>query len=126
MASIQDLARDLGARLAASEEYQAYRKAQTEVEGNVAAQFMLRDFRTRQYEVERAKLVGTFTPEMMKELTEKAQIVAVNPVCRAYLEAEARFGNLMMEVQRLLGEAVGIDLDKVPGAEGTAPEEKAE
>ncbi|MGE5553217.1 MAG: YlbF family regulator [Betaproteobacteria bacterium] len=119
MSAILDLARQLGQALAASEEYAAFRKAQAEVENNVAAQVMLRDFRTRQFELEKAKLAGTFTPEMAKELQEKAQIVAVNPVVRDYLMAEARFGNLMMEVQKILGEAVGIDLDKVPGVPGS-------
>lgn len=116
MSEILDLARRLGQALAGSPEYAAYKKAQAEVEGNVAAQFMLRDFRTRQFEVEKAKLSGTFTPELVRELQEKAQIVAANPVVRDYLEAEARFGNLMMDVQRLIGEAVGIDLENVPGA----------
>ncbi|MDI6871956.1 MAG: YlbF family regulator [Bacillota bacterium] len=118
MSTIQDLARQLGQALADSEEYAAYKKAQAEVEGSLAAQFMLRDFRTRQFEAEKAKLAGTFTPEMGRELQEKAKIVTANPVVREYLMAEARFGNLMMEVQRILGEAVGIDLDRVPGAPG--------
>ena len=114
-AAILDLARQLGQALAASEEYAAYKRAQAEVEKNLAAQFMLRDFRTRQFEVEKAKLAGSFKPEMVKELEEKAQIVAANPIVREYLAAEAAFGQLMLEVQRILGEAVGIDLDGVPG-----------
>lgn len=119
MSAILDLAKQLGQALAGSDEYAAFKKAQAAVEANLAAQFMLRDFRTRQYELERARLAGTLNPDMVKDLQEKAQVVAVNPVVREFLEAEARFGNLMMEVQRLLGEAVGIDLDKVPGAPGT-------
>lgn len=118
MATVLDLARELGRELAASPEYQAYQKAQAAVDANVAAQFMLRDFRTRQFEVERAKLAGTFTPDLVRGLQEKAEIVAANPVVRDFLAAEGRFGNLMMQVQRILGEAVGIDLDQVPGALG--------
>jgi cell fate (sporulation/competence/biofilm development) regulator YlbF (YheA/YmcA/DUF963 family) len=116
MSEILDLAKTLGERLAASEEYRAFKAAQAEVEKNMAAQFMLRDFRTRQYEVEKAKLAGTFTPEMVRELQEKAQIVGANPVVRDFLMAEAAFGNLMMEVQRLIGEAVGINVDEQFGA----------
>jgi cell fate (sporulation/competence/biofilm development) regulator YlbF (YheA/YmcA/DUF963 family) len=118
MAAILDLANELGRALAGSEEYRAYQQAQQAVEANLAAQFMLRDFRTRQFEVEKAKLAGTFTPELVRELQEKAQIVAANPVVREFLEAEARFGNLMMEVQRILGQAVGIDVDQAQGASG--------
>ncbi|MGE5509110.1 MAG: YlbF family regulator [Chitinophagales bacterium] len=116
MSEILDLARRLGEKLAASEEYRAFRTAQAEVDKNVAAQFMLRDFRTRQYEVEKAKLAGTFTPEMVRDLQEKAQIISANPIVRDFLVAEAAFGNLMMDVQRLIGEAVGIKLDEAAGA----------
>jgi cell fate (sporulation/competence/biofilm development) regulator YlbF (YheA/YmcA/DUF963 family) len=118
MAAILDLAKELGQALAGSQEFLTYTKAKEAVEGNLAAQYMLRDFRTRQFEVEKAKLAGTFTPELVRDLQEKAQIVAANPVVREYLEAEARFGNLMMQVQRLLGEAVGIDVDQAAGAPG--------
>jgi cell fate (sporulation/competence/biofilm development) regulator YlbF (YheA/YmcA/DUF963 family) len=120
MSAILDLARRLGQALAGTEEYAAYQKARAEVEGNLAAQYMLRDFRTRQFELEQAKLAGSFTPEMAQELQEKAQIVAANPVVRDYLLAEARFGQLMLEVQQTLGEAVGSDLGQIPGTPSSA------
>lgn len=111
MASIMDLAGDLGKALANSDEYKAFQAAQAALESNVAAQVMLKDFRTKQFEVERNRMMGEeITPALLEEFRAKQDVIMFNPVVRQFLVAEQQFGNLMMAVQKIIGQSVGLDL----------------
>lgn len=106
-----DLANDLGKALANSGEYKEFLDAQKKLESNVAAQVMLKDFRTKQFELERLRMLGEdLSPAALEEFRSKQDVIMFNPVVREFLIAEQKFGNLMMAVQKIIGQSVGLDL----------------
>ncbi|MGE5581144.1 MAG: YlbF family regulator [Bacillota bacterium] len=105
-----ELARQLANSLAESREYQDYSKAKVLLEEHEAAKVMLDDFRKKQWELERKKLNGDKLLEPYEEeLRKLAEIIGLNPYIREYLMAEFQFMQLMMEIQKIIGEAVGIE-----------------
>lgn len=107
----QDLAKQLAASLAESEEYCKYRAAKDVLDGHEAAKSMFEDFRKKQIELERKRLSGEKLLEPYEtELKKLAEIVGLNPYIREYLMAEYQFSQLMMTVQKTIAEAVGLEL----------------
>lgn len=106
-----EFAKQLGNSLAQSEEYRKYQKVKQDLEQHEAAKAMLEDFRKKQWEYERKKINGDLLLEPYEtELKKLVEIIGLNPYIREYLMAEYQFTQLMMEVQRIIGEAVGLQM----------------
>jgi cell fate (sporulation/competence/biofilm development) regulator YlbF (YheA/YmcA/DUF963 family) len=106
-----DLARDLAKSLADSSEYRNYKAAKTKLEGEEAARLMFEDFRKKQIELERKKLSGQNALEPLEtEIRKLSEIVGLNPYVREYLIAEYLFTKLVMDVQKIIGEAVDLQM----------------
>jgi cell fate (sporulation/competence/biofilm development) regulator YlbF (YheA/YmcA/DUF963 family) len=128
-----ELAKQLGKALAESEEYQSYHKAKETLDSHEAAKLMLADFRKKQWDLEKRRVTGELNAEAATtELQKLAEVIQINPYIREYLFAEFRFSQTMLEVQRIIGAAVGIDdypeaPEAEPDPEGqTPPESPAE
>jgi cell fate (sporulation/competence/biofilm development) regulator YlbF (YheA/YmcA/DUF963 family) len=105
-----ELAKQLAASLAAGDEYHKYQAAQKMLAEHEAAKLMLDDFRKKQWEYERKKMSGEKSLEPYEsELRKQSEVIGLNPYIREYLMAEYQFSQLMMEVQRIIGEAVGLE-----------------
>jgi cell fate (sporulation/competence/biofilm development) regulator YlbF (YheA/YmcA/DUF963 family) len=104
-----ELAKQLAQSLAGSEEYQNYAKFKKVLEEHESAKVMLDDFRKKQWELERKKLSGEklLTP-YEDELRKLSEIIGLNPYVRDFLMAEYRFSQLFTEVQRIIGDAIGL------------------
>lgn len=117
------LARELGAALTASEEYQAYQKAKKQIEQHEAAKIMLEDFRQHQWALEKKRLAGEEpSPEEVEKIKKLSEIMGYNPYIREYLMAEIKFSQLMLEVQKTIADSAGLEFPSVAGEK--APEEK--
>lgn len=104
-------ARLLARALQESQEYRALQRAREEVEAHEAARIMVRDFKERQKKLqEKVMGGGKVTPEEEKELERLLELLSMNPYARDLLEAEFHFARLMVEIQQVLGEAVGLRL----------------
>lgn len=104
-----ELAKQLAKSLTESQEYRDYAKAKDNLEAHEAARVMLDDFRKKQWELERKKANGDKLLEPYeKELQKLVEIIGLNPFIREYLMAEFQFTQIIMEIQCILGEAVGI------------------
>ena len=118
------LARELGRALAESEEFKAYQKAKEQVEEHEAAKIMLEDFRKKQLALEKKAMSGeepsSAEVEQLKKLSE---ILGYNPYIREFLLAEMRFTQLILEVQKAIADAAGLDL---PGFGGEKPAKTGE
>ncbi len=116
-----EFAKQLGKALAESDEFHHYQQAKQALDEHEAARVMLDDFRKKQLEYERKKLSGEKLLEPHEqELRKLSAIVGLNPYVREYLMAELQFSNLMMEVQKIIGEAVGLkmpELEQGPAGE---------
>jgi cell fate (sporulation/competence/biofilm development) regulator YlbF (YheA/YmcA/DUF963 family) len=104
-----DLAKQLAKSLTESPEYQEYKKAKQNLEAHEAARVMLEDFRKKQWEFERKKVGGEkLLAPYEDELRKLAEVIGLNPFIREYLMAEFHFTQIIMEIQRILNEAMGI------------------
>lgn len=106
-----ELAKQLGKALADSSEYQNYKKTKQILDQHESARVMMEDFRKKQWELERKKLNGEKpTPANEEELRKLSEVIALNPYIRDYLMAEYQFSQIMMEVQKIIGQAVGLEM----------------
>jgi cell fate (sporulation/competence/biofilm development) regulator YlbF (YheA/YmcA/DUF963 family) len=113
-----ELAKQLGKALAESEEFQSYHKAKEILDSHEAAKLMLADFRKKQWDLEKRRATGEIKAEAVTaEMQKLAEVIQINPYIREYLFAEFRFSQIMMEVQRIIGAAVGIEYPEAPDAE---------
>ena len=110
--------KELAEALVASEEYRKLRDARDEIAKHQAAQIMLRDFLTKQQRLQEKVMRGEQPTEAdVAEYEQTAQVVSINPYVRRLLEAEMQFGQVMVDVQRELAEAVGVGLPELPEME---------
>ena len=116
----QVLAKELANSIRESPEYQAWEKAKTEVDKHEAAKIMLEDFRKKQWELEKARLSGEeIKPEQEEQIKKLAEIIQYNPYVREFLVAEYNLNQMIMEIQRIIASAVGVQLP-----EEETPEQK--
>ena len=110
-----ELAKQLAHALGESEEFHKYERAKRNLDQHEAAKVMLEDFRKKQWEFEKKRMNGDqLLQPHEEELRKLSEIIALNPYVREYLMAEYQFSQMMVEVQKIIGEAVGI---KVPELE---------
>ncbi|NLW58773.1 MAG: YlbF family regulator [Firmicutes bacterium] len=107
----QELAKELANAIRESQEYQAWEKAKAEVDKHEAAKIMLEDFRKKQWELEKARLSGEeIKPEKEEQFKKLAEIIQYNPYVRDFLVAEYNLNRMIMEIQRIIASAVGVQL----------------
>lgn len=102
-----DKAHELGRELAASPEYHAMLAAKKAVAADAVASRMMNDFDRKQ----RAAYLliqqgGNPSMEQMQELQTLAEIIQQNSILGDYLQADARLGQLLGDVQRIIHDAV--------------------
>lgn len=114
-----ELAKQLARSLAESQEYQNYQKAKVKLEEHESAKVMLDDFRKKQWDYERKKASGEKNLEPLEEeLRKLTGVIGLNPYVRDYLMTEYQFSQILMEVQRIIGEGVGLQMPDSLGMEG--------
>lgn len=107
--------------LAESKEYQEFVDARESLENHEAAKIMLRDFQSKQAALQQKVFSGQQPTEAeVNALQEAYRLVTFNPYVRRAVEAEAVFAQLLADVQKIIGEAVGIEMpdDEETLAEG--------
>lgn len=119
-------AQELADALVASETYQKLQEAREELDRHEAAKIMLRDFVAKQQKLQERVLAGEQPSEAeVADYQQTASLVSMNPYVRRLLEAEVAFSDMMVEVQRVLAKAVGIDLPEEQ-PEQEPPQQSAE
>ncbi|TCL73233.1 cell fate (sporulation/competence/biofilm development) regulator YlbF (YheA/YmcA/DUF963 family) [Hydrogenispora ethanolica] len=114
-----EFAKQLGKALAESDEFQKYQQAKQVLDQHEAARVMLDDFRKKQMEYERKKLNGDqLLQPYEEELRKLSAVIGLNPYIREYLMAEFQFSSLMMEVQKIIGKAVGLEMPELENGAG--------
>ncbi|KNZ68271.1 hypothetical protein Tfer_3197 [Thermincola ferriacetica] len=107
--NVYDLAHNLARAIKENEYYKEFARAKKLIDGDAEAKKILTDFRNRQMEVEKARLLGQKPPaDKMEALHKMQEIITANQKIKSYLEAEFKFGRLMADIQKIIGE--GLDL----------------
>jgi len=71
---------------------------------------MLRDFHKKQLELQKQHLEGRpVTDSQTEELGKLYEVLNINPYIRELFEAEFAFHKLMMDVQEVLSDAIGLE-----------------
>lgn len=103
-------AEQLAQALAESEEYQRLRQARAEIEKHEAAKVMLADLQEKQQEILEIQLRGEqISMEKQEEYQKLYETISFNPYVRDLLQAEALFGRMMVEVQKIISEAIPLE-----------------
>ena len=107
---VRTTAKQLADALVGSEEYQRLKQAREEIEAHQAAKIMLRDFYKKQLELQKQHLEGRpVTDSQTEELGKLYEVLNINPYIRELFEAEFAFHKLMMDVQEVLSDAIGLE-----------------
>lgn len=102
----------LAKALAESDVYKNVKEARDEIDQHEAAKIMLRDLTEKQQAIQEKLLQGQEPSEAeIEDYRKTADIVGLNPHVRRLLETEMAFQNMMMEVQKMLAEAVGLEVE---------------
>ena len=112
---VYDRAHDLARALSASPEYRQYEEVRKKLEAHQENFKLLQDFRMKQMEIQQAQLMGQNVDARMKQLEQMYQILTHNPVINEFLQVEMRFSRMMMDVQKIIGQAVGFNFDLPEG-----------
>ncbi|MDA8235241.1 MAG: YlbF family regulator [Clostridia bacterium] len=109
MTNAYDQAHQLARVLAKSPEYVEYKKAKEKLEANGENKKLVADLRAKQMELQKAVILGQKVDEAKKKQLEKMQqIIVTNPAIAEFFQTEFRFNKMMLDVQKIIGEAVGL------------------
>lgn len=107
MATVYDRARDLVKAVLESDEARQMRRHGAKVKGDPRLNSLLSDFRKSQLQVQTAQAGGEEpAEEQVEEWQQLSRAVESEPQLREYISAEAAYGNLLIEVQRVLAEVL--------------------
>ena len=115
MSNVYDRAHDLARALSASTEYRQYEEGRKKLEANKENFKMLQDFRMKQLEIQQAQMMGQNVDAKMKQLEQMYQVLSLNPAINEFLQMEMRFSRMMMDIQKIIGQAVGFNFDLPEG-----------
>ena len=102
-----DKAHELAREVARSSEFTALLQAKQAVSEDGAATRMMNDFEHRQQIVYRLYQEGQeVAPEQLSELRALMEIMKQNSTLAAYLQADARVGQLINDIQKIIVDAI--------------------
>ncbi|MEW6065880.1 hypothetical protein P378_00800 [Desulforamulus profundi] len=97
--SVYDMAVELGQRLSTTEEYQRVLETQRAVAQDKEARALVKEFQQLQQSYQRMQMMGhQLTQENLKTLEEAEKKAAAHPMVKDYLNAQAKFYEVVNEV----------------------------
>lgn len=122
-----DYAHNLARSLKESEEYQAMLKAKEKMESDPKNKEMLLEFRKFQWEMQKSQALQKELDEVTKRrMAQLGDLVGANSAIQDYLLAEYRFGQIMMDIQKILSDSLAewfrIAAESIVGEEETSQE----
>lgn len=106
---VYDQAHVLAKSIRDTDEYKLVKQKKEKIEKDAQLKKMFTDYRTKQFEIQKAQLIGQPAPdEMTQAFRALHEVIIANPVLKDFLEAEHRFSAMMADIQRILVE--GLEL----------------
>jgi len=107
--SVYDKARELVDALQQEEVYTEFIQYQREVYQDPQHKEMLLSLRNKEFAVNRQQLLGKEVGEDEKEeLRRLYEVARHNPVVGGYMDAEYKFSRMMMDIQKIINDAVPV------------------
>lgn len=92
-----------------SEEYKELKNLSEKINENSDLKNMIKDFMEKQVEVQTNQMLGNKVEEnLLAEIQKLSAIVMQDPVAAEYLQAQMRFGIMMQDVYKIIGETGSI------------------
>lgn len=111
MVNVHDYAHSLARALKESLENKTFQAAKSRIKGKAQAERMIADFHKKQMELQAQVMQGKeLTSEQQDGLQKLYAVLAQDADIRDYLTAEARLGQLLTDVSKIISEAVEFDL----------------
>lgn len=105
-----DAAHQLANAIKDAEEFKQFRKLEAEVKSNPSLKTMVEDFQKRQLELQAERLSGKeVDSNKMSQLEELFNVISKDPKAAEYFQAELRFNQMMTDVSKILGDAMGFE-----------------
>ncbi|AVX21061.1 MAG: YlbF family regulator [Bacillota bacterium] len=111
MVNVYDKAYELARALKASPEFLSYTKIKEKLEKDKETWQRIVDFRQKQLEIQARQLQGQKIEEELSQLQNLFNLLAANRDIAEFFQAEYAFSRLMFDIQKIIGEAVGLDMD---------------
>ncbi|WP_069649449.1 YlbF family regulator [Caloranaerobacter ferrireducens] len=109
--NVYDAAHNLARAIKNSDEYKEYLRKQEKVFANEKTKEMVIDFRKKTMEIQMEQMTGKeVSKERLEQLKRLEEIIMNNPVIHEFFMAEMRFGQMMSDIYKILGESINIDL----------------
>lgn len=109
MNNVYDAAHQLANAIKEAEEFKQFRKLESEVKENPNLKGMVEDFQKRQLEIQAAQLSGRQPdPKKMEQMQELFTVITKDAKAAEYFQAEMRFNQMMTDVSKILGDAMGL------------------
>ncbi len=116
--NVYDMAHNLARAIKDSQEYKDYEAQKIEIEKNEDLSKMIKDFQAKQLELQLKQMSGeSIQGDIMTSAQELYKIVMANPKASEYMQTEMRFSIMMNDVNKIIGEAIGVNADMIPEQE---------
>lgn len=104
---VYDKAHELARAFRSTPEFMTLKSTQERLKNDPQAFKMFLDYRRKEIAYQTAVMSGKQPEEAeVKNLQRLAEIVNLNSLVRDYIQAEARFGVIFSDIQRIIGDAV--------------------
>lgn len=111
-----DKAYSLAKALKESSEYKAYCQARDTLKSKKEVLNMFLDLRKKEMQLGQKQMMGQeITAEEKEQYQKMRELTAIHSLIREYLEKEERVHVLLMDVQKIIGEAVDIGINEDEG-----------
>jgi cell fate (sporulation/competence/biofilm development) regulator YlbF (YheA/YmcA/DUF963 family) len=116
--NVYDQAHILASSLKTSTEYADYKLALTKLKAETGTARIFRDFRKRQFDLQSRLLQGQDVPVAERErFAQLSEIIAQHGPISAFLGAEFRLSRLLGDIQRIIADAVELEMGIGPDEE---------
>ena len=108
-----DKAHELAKSLKESEEFRMLQQVSHKVQQDVDAKRMLDDFRALQQEMEAKLYAGEqLSEDDQNQLKKLHELMQLHPLLQEYLHVEYRFGIMLTDIQKIIGDVVQSVIQK--------------
>lgn len=110
MANVYDQAHKLAKAIRDSAEYKHYKEMREILNSDEKNKKMVEDFEERVFELQMDQLSGKEIDEVeLEKLGKMEDVLMLNPTIKSYFMAELRFGQLVQDINNIIGEAISFD-----------------
>lgn len=107
-----DKGTELARALKESDEFKALGKARRELDTDAGARDMVKDFLRKQMEMQIEVMSGKADVKAKQESLQKlGELLSLNSRARDYISAYFRFQQVMQDIYKMIGDAVGEGMD---------------